>query len=115
MSVAWWEYILRRLSLLSNFRQRHMLLQALLITYYYMSKRGRTALQLAASKGHVEVARLLIAEGANVEARNKVINYRSEKSMAYSQVSFIVGRNIIPSGLQTWSCERSRIVDIKTM
>ncbi|XP_065832715.1 ankyrin-3-like isoform X2 [Oscarella lobularis] len=37
----------------------------------FRSKRGRTALQLAASKGHVEVARLLIAEGANVEARNK--------------------------------------------
>ena len=47
------------------------------MTYQTTHQRGRYALSLAAEKGHVDVMKVLIKGGADVNTQNKVIIYRS--------------------------------------
>ena len=47
------------------------------MTYYTTHQEGRSALSLALVWGGVDVMKVLIEEGADVNTQNKVIMYRS--------------------------------------
>ena len=47
------------------------------MTYHTTHQWGRSALSLAAERGDVDVMKVLIVGGADVNTQNKVIMYRS--------------------------------------
>ena len=47
------------------------------MTYHTTHQEGRSALSLAAEGGHVDVMKVLIEGGADVNTQNQVIMYRS--------------------------------------
>ena len=47
------------------------------MTYHTIHQEGRSALSLAVQRGHVDVMKVLIEGGADVNTQNKVIMYRS--------------------------------------
>ena len=47
------------------------------MTYYTIHQEGRSALSLVLEKGDVDVMKVLIEGGADVNTQNKVIMYRN--------------------------------------